>query len=108
MGFESRYPEDKVGYHDADALYPVASWLNELYVLSDTNEKEAIARFKAEYLNYFNSHYLLSYYIITDALLMADSRTKNMMIATWGKQEKESLSYINFVINNEEEFLDNK
>jgi hypothetical protein len=33
LGFESRYPEDKVGYHDADALYPLASWINELYLL---------------------------------------------------------------------------
>jgi hypothetical protein len=30
LGFESRYPEDRVGYHDADALYPLASWLYEL------------------------------------------------------------------------------
>jgi hypothetical protein len=30
LGFESRYPEDRVGEHDADPLYPLASWLNEL------------------------------------------------------------------------------
>jgi len=30
LGFESRYPEDRVGYHDADMLYPLASWINEL------------------------------------------------------------------------------
>jgi hypothetical protein len=28
LGFESRYPEDRVGYHDADALWPLANWLN--------------------------------------------------------------------------------
>ena len=26
------------------------------------------------------------YYVYTEALLMADSRVKNMMIATWGKE----------------------
>jgi hypothetical protein len=31
---------------------------------------------------------LLAYYIITEALLMADSRVKNMMIATWGKERR--------------------
>jgi hypothetical protein len=31
IGFESRYPEDAAGLHDADALWPLASWLNELY-----------------------------------------------------------------------------
>ena len=30
IGFESRYPEDKVGTHDADALYDLARWVNEL------------------------------------------------------------------------------
>ena len=33
IGFESRYPEDRIGYHDADMLYPLASWLNELHYL---------------------------------------------------------------------------
>ena len=31
LGFESRYPEDKMGKADADALWPLASWINELY-----------------------------------------------------------------------------
>ena len=32
LGFESRYPEDRIGYHDADMLYPFASWVNKLYL----------------------------------------------------------------------------
>lgn len=160
LGFESRYPEDKVGYHDADCLYEVASWINELYekymeysvkdyqytkaisynytdmyytkqedgsyIIADPkpqNEDEfklkdyylcsiiwkpreeilekdsngkfkntALNRFAAEYECYFNKEFLLTYYLITDALLMVDSRVKNMMIATWGKEERE---YIN-------------
>ena len=91
-GFESRYPEDAVGEHDADSLYPLASWLNELYLLRQTDEAAALARFKAEYLTHFNEDFLLAYYIITNVLLMADSRTKNMMIATWGREKR---SYVN-------------
>lgn len=114
FGFESRYPEDRVGYHDADMLYPLASWLSELYYLktegsngSGTPTQNDIdlanARFKNEYQAYFNKDFLLFYYIVTEALLMTDSRVKNMMIATWGKEEpfsyyplafKENIQYI--------------
>lgn len=88
LGFESRYPEDRVGYHDADALYPLASWVNELYTLkSGGDEAQALARFKNEYQAYFNKEFLLDYYLITEALLMVDSRVKNMMVATWGKDK---------------------
>jgi len=45
-----------------------------------------LARFKNEYQCYLNKDFLLVYYLITEALLMADSRVKNMMIATWGKK----------------------
>ena len=50
LGFESRYPEDRVGYHDADALYDFAKWVNELYTLKQNgNIEKANARFKNEY-----------------------------------------------------------
>lgn len=89
LGFESRYPEDRIGTHDADSLYPLASWLNELHKLrltGDSGEKKAISRFKNEYQCYLNKEFTLIYYLYTEALLMADSRVKNMMIATWGKE----------------------
>lgn len=89
LGFESRYPEDRIGYHDADSLYPFASWLNELYILRQTDEDYALARFKNEYECYLDKKFLLTYYLVTEALLMADSRVKNMMIATWGKENKQ-------------------
>ena len=100
LGFESRYPEDRIGYHDADMLYPLASWLNELHYLKQkgVNENnqtlidEANNRFTNEYECYLDKKFLLFYYIVTEALLMADSRVKNMMIATWGKERR---SYIN-------------
>ena len=96
VGFESRYPEDRVGYHDADMLYPMASWLSELYYLKTEGSNPEIgpteddiayanARFKNEYHIHFNKDFLTFYYIVTEVLLMADSRVKNMMIATWNK-----------------------
>lgn len=89
-GFESRYPEDKLGVNDADALWPLASWLNELYAIRyiDGNSDLAIQRFRDEYQQYLDTEFLLAYYVITEALLMADSRVKNMMIATWGKEHR--------------------
>lgn len=153
LGFESRYPEDRVGTHDADMLWPLAKWLNELKVMYDDelskggdpkditytydytravayqdfveyfikigeNEYESVIvnsetfpsgeyytrsvassrfgmnsleRFKREYQCYLDKDFLLTYYLVTEALLMADSRVKNMMIATW---EKKKSSYI--------------
>jgi hypothetical protein len=49
---------------------------------------ESIRRFKDEYQEYLDPDFLLTYYVITEALLMADSRVKNMMIATWGKEHR--------------------
>jgi hypothetical protein len=100
LGFESRYPEDKVGYHDADALYHFAKWVNDLYTLktrgskddgnpSEADIKLANDRFKNEYECHLDKEFLLFYYIFTEALLMADNRVKNMMIATWGKEKRE-------------------
>lgn len=86
LGFESRYPEDKLGAHDADALQPLAKWLNTLHAKS--NQEEAIEEFKNNYWKYLDKDFLLVYYLYTEALLMADSRVKNMMIATWGKEHR--------------------
>lgn len=101
-GFESRYPEDMDGTYDADVLYPCAHWIYELNKLQTAikdnegnilsaeerarNKKLAQERFKLEYPIYFNKDFLIAYYVITETLLMADSRVKNMMIATWGKK----------------------
>ena len=94
MGFESRYPEDEEDPHSADAFYPLANWVNELYNLrvgiaqyaGQANEAEALRRFKDEYWKYLDKDFTITYYLVTEALLMADSRVKNMMIATWGKE----------------------
>lgn len=99
-GFESRYPEDRIGYHDADALWPLASWLNELYriktygrVIHEGPNQDDIdfanSRFTNEYQRYLDKNFLVFYYVVTEALLMADNRVKNMMIATWGPETRE-------------------
>ena len=151
LGFESRYPEDRIGYHDADMLFPLANWLNELYLMRKAEEAEgkkptnityiyeyteaekyedfvgyyiktesgeyieaypsaedfggdiiyytrkttgsrfemdSLERFKREFHIYLDKDFLLTYYLVTEALLMADSRVKNMMIATWGKEKR--------------------
>lgn len=86
-GFESRHPEDKVDTKDADALWPLASWLNHLYAERYLrNNENAIEEFSKNYWKYLDKDFTIAYYVITEALLMADSRVKNMMIATWGKE----------------------
>lgn len=87
MGFESRYPEDKTDMNDADVLWPLASWINKLYGISQAGNRDAaVAEFKENYWKYLDEDFTLAYYVITEALLMADSRVKNMMIATWGPE----------------------
>ena len=94
MGFESRYPEDEADVDSAEAFFPLANWINDLHYLrkglgkyeGQANETEALAKFKNEYWKYLDKDFLLTYYLITEALLMADSRVKNMMIATWGPE----------------------
>lgn len=46
----------------------------------------SLQEFKDHYEEYFNKDFLLTYYVLTEALLMVDSRVKNMMLATWGPE----------------------
>lgn len=110
FGFESRYPEDKKGKNDADVLYELANWLNELYDLryNQGKEEEALWRFKDEYQLYLDKDFTVAYYCITETLLMADSRVKNMMIATWGPEHRTITRYPeqgNFEVSQKEEIF---
>lgn len=58
----------------------------------DTKEYR-LAKFKAEFEDHFDLEYTLVYFIITELLVLYDSRGKNMMLATWGPQ-KEGGNYI--------------
>lgn len=72
--FEARYPED---YTDCTNLKRLTDW-----IVSTKNDPD---KFKSEYESYFNKHYLLTYYILTEMFAMIDSRAKNMFIASWNK-----------------------
>jgi hypothetical protein len=65
--------------------------LNTYYtrtLVSTYYKMTSLYRFRNEYQEYLDPEFLLAYYIITEALLMVDSRVKNMMIATWGKEHR--------------------
>lgn len=91
IGFESRHPEDIIDLHGADEWYRTASWINHLYLERQKGgdaEAAALQEFRDKYQEHFDKDFLLAYYVITNTLLMADSRVKNMMIATWGKEKR--------------------
>ena len=46
-----------------------------------------LAKFRNEFRKHLNLDYCLMYFIITELLLLYDSRQKNMMIASWGPEE---------------------
>lgn len=75
VDFEARYPEDNTDY---TALKRLTDWI----VSTNGNP----TKFKNEFDSYLNRHYTLMYYIITEFFAMADSRAKNMFLATWDKQ----------------------
>lgn len=56
--------------------------LREKFTLDDIRYRKA--KFKNEFTEHFDLEYVLMYFIITELLLLYDSRQKNMMIASWG------------------------
>ena len=72
--FEARYPEDNTDY---TALKRLTDWL--------VATKDDMTTFKAEFTQYFNTHYTLMYYLISEFFAMVDSRAKNLFLATWDK-----------------------
>lgn len=53
----------------------------------DTKEYR-LAKFDAEFDKHFDLEYMLIYFIVTELLVLYDSRGKNMMLASWGPQEE--------------------
>lgn len=73
--------------------YPNETQFNEnpskYYIITKDDsyfKMTSLKRFKEEYTEYFNKDFLLTYYVLTEALLMVDSRVKNLMLATWGPE----------------------
>lgn len=87
-----------------DNLRKVAEWLESTNSLAPTNEpiepytaggqtyttdsaEYRLAKFANEFDKWFDQEYCAIYFIMTEMLLLYDSRGKNMMLATWGPQE---------------------
>lgn len=47
-----------------------------------------LAKFKTEFEDWFDMHYMLIYYVITFFFLMVDQRAKNMFLTYWGSLGK--------------------
>ena len=58
-----------------------------------------LARFKAEFNNYFNLHYTLIYYVFTFFALMVDQRAKNLFLTRWKDEEGNAKWYPYFYDN---------
>lgn len=64
--------------------YQQTNWTNALYEKHTVdNATYRLAKFQAEFTDYFDMDFSLFYYTLTLALLMMDSRAKNMMLASW-------------------------
>lgn len=46
-----------------------------------------LSKFKAEFTNHWDLNYTTFYFVLTELLLLYDSRQKNMMLATWGPKK---------------------
>ena len=105
--FESRYPEF-ADYESTDiaSWQALCTWVNstckndatnnqleEVYVGIDNTEythdtKEyRLAKFRKEFTQHFDLNFTCFYYILTHVLLMIDSRSKNLMMATWDNEK---------------------
>ncbi len=99
--FEARYPDTKPAYSDLTRLRRVVSWVastrrdaatgnalsetvtyDGVAYTSDTAEYR-LAKFKAEFEDYFVKSSAIFYYLFTEVFLMVDSRAKNMFLTTY-------------------------
>ena len=77
--YESRYPEfGDYASTDIDSWYEFCNW-----VASTENNPD---KFAAEFHDHLDLDFMCFYYILTNILLMIDSRAKNLMMATWDNQ----------------------
>jgi len=105
--FESRYPEGEAKNGsdvDIKSWFELCKWVNSTATTEATNntlnepityagitytEDTAdyrLAKFKNEFTEHFDLNFAAFYYVLTNILLMIDSRAKNMMMATWDNQ----------------------
>ena len=63
----------------------------ELFTRDTKNYR--LSKFRAEFKDHLNLDYCAAYFVLTELMILYDSREKNMMIASWGP-EKEGGDYI--------------
>jgi hypothetical protein len=69
------------------SYFETNDWNNSLYDIFETDSATyRLSKFKTEFSEYLDLNFTLFYYVVTLALLMMDSRAKNMMIATWDQK----------------------
>lgn len=117
--FEARYPD---GFKDISAFKVMHDWIvstwqdgatgdeltspvtyGDTTYTNDTAEYR-LAKFGAEFEDYFNLDFCLVYYVYTFVMLMVDQRAKNMFLTTWDGVHWEPWLYDNDTclgINNE-------
>lgn len=96
--FEARFPDK---FTDTTKLQRVVSWVASTDTTAATDEslgrtvtyegvgytndtaEYRLAKFKAEFEDYFVKDNVLYYYLFTDLFLMVDSRAKNQFLTTW-------------------------
>lgn len=111
--FESRFPEHETeASTDKRALARVINWLASTNRNSDVIAKDLIAKgteatpeniaaesaarlnkFNNELADYFNLDFLAFYYVLTETLMMIDSRGKNMMLACFDADPENNIGH---------------
>lgn len=102
--FEARYPEESTAIerfkemHDwvvstrrdtatGNALTSPYTDADGVIHTNDTSEYR-LAKFKMEFEDRFNMHFMLIYYVYTFFALMVDQRAKNMFLTYWGEEKR--------------------
>ena len=70
------------GYATTNPTFDTPVVISDTTYTRDTKEYR-LAKFKNEFNSYMNKNYTLFYYIMTETLLMIDSRAKNMMMCSF-------------------------
>ena len=81
--FEARHPD---GSTDFTRLKRLTDWIvstNRDAVTTLEDKAARLAKFKAEFTEYFVKDAMLYYYLFTEVFLMVDSRAKNMFLTTY-------------------------
>lgn len=84
--FEARFPDLDDPYRDYTQLKRMTDWVvsTDRDAVDSEEEKAArLAKFKAEFEDYFVKEPCLFYYLFTEIFLMVDNRAKNVFLTTF-------------------------